>query len=486
MSGWKGGGLLLILAAPLAFYAAWQVKGVVRADMVVSDVPPDRGGTKEQLAATKAKAAAWAGDVRKASGVALQYRQKEAADATGDPVAAEAVSAAAARAANLTDLDLFLNDVKKPEFIGKLKGNYVDWKQEADQTHATGRALADWLARPVAVNAAADADGRMRELEGLIGDYLKTGFARPDLAAQSRVRGRLKVVEQLAARADNDYPNALKVPLPLKSGDNDLKSTLATLVALKAQVAALAGDVEQAGTDKADLAAYRADIERLKSAAAKAGSREKLLALFAQDKLFTDPTGATAWLQDVAALYRQATFEDKRQIRKKVQEFCEAFIPAVARLDDRVLIGTASLPRDMVQIKYRKDGKNTTAPLSADPTGLTEFNVTMTYPKDTTFVLSPSEGYLETLKPTELSVVADFYNKVRRAVPPGAGGLKWTAKTVEDLKNKCEKERKMVDQLKLLRKKDETAPDDEAKIFARLEGLLEGLKANPELVESAP
>src|SRR5437773_1870062 len=117
MSGWKGGGLLLILAIPLALYSAWHVKGVVRADMVVSDAPPDRGGSKEQLAAGKDKAAKWAGDVRKATGVALQYRPQEAGDTPSDASAADVVKTSAVRAADLNDLDAFLSRSQNPKFV---------------------------------------------------------------------------------------------------------------------------------------------------------------------------------------------------------------------------------------------------------------------------------------------------------------------------------------------------------------------------------
>lgn len=483
MSGWKGGGLLLILAIPLALYAAWQVKGVVRADMVVSDAPPDRGGTKEQLATMKAKASGFAEDARKASGVALQYRGKDAGDMVTTPAAGEVIKAVDERAAYLTDLDQFLNGAKKPDYRSKMAPNFVEWAKDMKATQETNQAVTDWLLKPVTVNAAGDGDARIRELDQLLSDYRKTGFASRPTAAQGQVRGRLKVIDQLAQNADKAYPDALKVSLPLKSGDNDLKTTLDTLKALKAHAAALSGDIEQANLEKADLTPYQADIDRLKGAAAKSVSREKLLGLFAQDKLFSNPTGASAWLQDVAALHRQSPLEDKRQIRKKVQEFCEAYIPAVARLDDKVLVGGKVKARDAVKIKYRKDGAPATAPLSVDPNGLTEFNVATMFDPQTTFVLAPDEGFLSTLKPTELSGAAVFYNEARRAVPPGVNGIKWTAKTVEDLKNKCEAQKKLVDQLKPLRKFDDAASDDEAKIFARLEGLLEGLKGNSELVE---
>src|SRR5436190_2217782 len=67
MSGLKGGAVLVLLAIPLALYAAWQVNGVARTDMIVSDPPADRGPPKDQLTAAGAKAAAWAAETRKAA-----------------------------------------------------------------------------------------------------------------------------------------------------------------------------------------------------------------------------------------------------------------------------------------------------------------------------------------------------------------------------------------------------------------------------------
>lgn len=483
MSGWKGGGVLLVLAIPLALYAAWQVKGVARADMV-SDAPPDRGGTREQLTAAKAGASKFAEDARKASGVALQYRGKDAGDAVTAPAAGEVIKAADERAAYLTDLDQFLNGAKKPNYRSKMAPNFAEWEKDMAATQAANQAVTDWLLKPVSIMVAADGDSRMRDLEKLLADYRNTGFASRQTAAQAQVRGRLKVLDQLAKNADTDYPNALDVPLPLKSGDNKLNATLDALKAVKAHAAALAGEVEQAGLEKADLAPYQADIDRLKGAAAKSGSRERLLGQFAQSGLFTDPTGAARWLSEVAALHRQSPLEDKPKIRRKVQEFCEAYIPAVARLDDKVLANGMLTARDKVKIKTKDaNGAPVKAPLSVDPNELTEFNVAVVHPAATLFAIGDDESFLVKLKPTELSKAAVLYNEARRAVPPGANGVKWTAKTVGDLKNKCEAEKKLVDQLKPLRKFDEAAPDDEAKLFARLEGLLNGLRDNRELID---
>jgi hypothetical protein len=473
--------MLLVLAIPLLLYAVWSARGVARPDMVMSDAPPDRGATKDQLAQSKARAAAWAGDVRKAAWVAQQYRAKDGNDAVGDKAAAETIKAADDRAAYFNDLDQFLSGTKEPNYKSSLAKQFVGWGNGMQETDKAKQAVLAWLATPVQLASAADADARMRELEGLLADYDKTAFARRELSAVWRVRGRLKVVEQLAARADREYPEALAVSLPLKSGGNKLTAARDTFAALKRHADALAGDEERAAEDKADLSAFRNDIDRLKGLAAGAVGRGKLLDLFADEKVYADPTAAAGWLKEVAGLYADAATGDKPKIAKKVQEFCEAFVPATARLDDDVLIAGKKVLRSAVSVRYRKDGAAVKEPLSADPAGLNEFTAPKLHDPKTTFVLSPNENFLEELGPTELSKVAQLYNEAR-----GAAGERWTAKTVEELKNKCDAQKNLVDQLKALEKMGEKPPRDAARLFTRLESLLAGLRANPALTETAP
>src|SRR4051812_2581606 len=127
MRGIKGGALLLVLAIPMMLYVAWQVNGVVRTDLIASEVPPDRGKTKEQLADARGKAAAWSGEAYKTARVAWRYRAPGAEDAVTDETAAELNKTAAARTADLNDLDQFLSDVDAPKFTGKLRESYAKW-----------------------------------------------------------------------------------------------------------------------------------------------------------------------------------------------------------------------------------------------------------------------------------------------------------------------------------------------------------------------
>jgi hypothetical protein len=491
----KGGGLLLLLAIPLALYAAWQVKGVVRADMVVSDPPPDRGASKEQLAATKEKATKWASDARKASTVALQYRQPEVGDTPADPSAAEVVKTSATRAADLSDLDQFLSSVENAKFVGKLKEDYARWKIDSDRAREDGRKVTEWLARPVVVASAADAARAMSDLEERLTTY-QTGsnFASRRQAAIWRLRGRLAVIKELSAQADAQYPVAVSVALPLKPGNDAMKTARATFAAVQSQVKLLNSDLKLAEEEKADLTgALRGEIDDRLAIAAKCRAREKLLDLFAQENLFTNAAGATAWLRDVAALYRDTKDEDdKRRIRKKVQEFCEAFLPAVVRLDDEVLFKDKVVQRKNLVVEYEPaaGARVVSTELTDSTEGLNEFNVARMHPGKTTEVRHlGAPGRPADLAPTLLSRAAKLYNDERKKVPPGITGAKWSAKSVEDLKKKCEAQKELVDklnQLKLPRMKGDTSPDDEQKISVRLEGLLEGLKACADLIENAP
>ena len=496
MSGRKGGGLLLLLAIPLVIYVAWHVKGVVRADMVVSDVPADRGATKEQLTESKNKATKWAAETRKATEVALQYRQPEKGDVPADASAAEVVKTAAARAADLTDLNVFLTGVENPTFIGKLKEEYRKWKIEADKARELARGVTDWLARPMVVTSAADATRAMKELDALLNAYVTgSSFSSRREAVVWRIRGRLAVIRELSARADAQYPAAVAVPLPLKPDNETMKNARDTLGGVKNQVTLLQGNLQQAEEEKADLTSLRAEIDDRLAVAAKCSAREKLLNLFARDDLFTNPAGSTAWLREVADQYRGTKDEgDKKHIRKKVQEFCEAFLPAVVRLDDEVLFKDKHVKRRDVVIEYEPAVGAQTRSVglselldSADKPD--EFNAANRYHPKTTevrLVGSSSAGRLDDLRPTDHSKAAKLYITERKAVPPGITGPKWTAKSVEELKKKCEAQKDLVDKLdklKLPRAKGDKSPDDELKILARLEGLLEGLKACSDLLD---
>jgi hypothetical protein len=488
MSGWKGGGLLLVLAIPLALYAAWQVKGVVRADMVVSDPPPDRGGSKEQLADAKNKAAKWAGDVRKASTVTLQYSQPGTPDTPSDASAAEVVKTAADRSKDLTDLDLFLSGART-EFSGKLRTYYKEWEVSLRKAIELGRAVIDFLARMPPIASGADATRFMAELEEKLREYQDgSNFASRRQAAVWRIQGRLAVIKELGTRADEQYPDAVSQTLPLKSDNKKMVAALTTFAAVQAQVKALDGDVDRAKAEGPEPeGTLRGDINDRKAIAGKCARRERLLQLCTRDDLFTNSTGSTAWLRDVSTLYRDTKEEaDRKYLRKKVQEFCEEFLPIAVRLDDEVRFKDKIVQRKNLVVEYEPaaGAARQQVALSDRTDGLNEFNVADKYPGRTTDVRHlGAPGRPTDLEPTPLSKAAKFYNEERKAVPPGTIGPKWTAKSVEDLKKKCEPQRDLIDKLKLPRKKDDKSPDEEQMIFARLEGVQEGLKACADWIE---
>jgi hypothetical protein len=156
MSGLKGGALLLVLGIPLAGYCALQVKAVARTE-AAPDEPPERGPSKEQLDAARAKAAALLSDARKAAELAEQYRAAGPGDTASDPAAASAVKAGAARSADLNDLDAFLADRESPKFSGQLKEQYEKWAAERRALRGDERAVAERLARPPEIASAAEA-----------------------------------------------------------------------------------------------------------------------------------------------------------------------------------------------------------------------------------------------------------------------------------------------------------------------------------------
>lgn len=490
MRALKSGGLLLILAIPMALYVAWQVNGVVRTDLVLSDPPVDRGATKEQLAAQRAKAAAWAGEVRKAAAVVQQYRPAGAEDASPDPDASAVVKASAARAADLNDLDLFLSEIERPAFAGKLKGLYQQWTDERKDLKRDAEAVATWLAKPPAVGKAADATAAADALRALVQTYAgRSRFSDKAKAARWRVEGRLAVVNALTALADTQYQAAVRVKLPLEPGDNAVKTAVDAHRALKAQIAALTVDVKQAEEDKVTLdAATRTAAETKGAVADECAAREELLTVFARDDLFTNAAGAAPWLKQVAAQYRRTKDEKVRAlIREKVQEFCDAFVPLTARLDDKVLIKGKEAPRKEVVVKYQVviDGKDTVKrePLG-ELDGVNEFNLAAKRPGKNTFaVFSGAEEYPRDLTPTALSAAAVAYNAERKKVADVINAPRWTANSVEQLKKKCEAQKELVD---LLQTPDGASTGKAPKIWTRLTGLAAGMAACADLFETAP
>jgi hypothetical protein len=490
MGGIKSGGLLLILAVPMGLYIAWQINGVVRTDLVLSDAPPDRGGTKEQLAALHTKTTAWAGEVQKAGAVTEQYRAAGPEDACTDADATALVKASAARAADLNDLDAFLSDLARPNFTGKLKTQYLQWMEERKELNRDAGAITTWLGKPPPITSAADANKVTDEILGLVSAYAtRSKFSDKAKAAVWRVRARLIIVKALAALANKQYREAVQVKLPLETGNNAVKTAMATLLVLKAQLTALGADLRNADEEKAALdSTTRVEAESRGSHADECSAREELLTLFAKDDLFTNSTGAAVWLKQVTARYRRTKDEHTRAlIRDKVQEFCDAFIPPVVRLPDTVLIKGAEAPREAVVVKFEVtvNGKVETkrVPLGGLD-GINEFNLESKPPGPNTFVVyDMAEQFPRELKPTELSKAAVMFNAERKKIADGPTVPKWTVNSVEQLKKKCEDQKDLVD---LLQTPDGPSAVKAPKIWTRLTGLATGMVGCADLFEAAP
>lgn len=489
MSGIRGTGLLLILAAPLAAYVAWQANTVIGADRATAEPPAERGPPADQLAATRDKAAAHAADVRKAQTAAVQYRAATADDATRDPDVKAVVDAAAARAADLSDLDLFLSDLAGPTFTGKVKDRYKAWTTEKAARDADEKAVSAWFLKPLAVTSAAEATKETDAAVALIDQYSgRSKFSDKAKAATWRVRARLRVADALATIANDQYRAAIQVKLPLEPGTNAVKTAGETHRALAAQIAALKESVRQAEDAKLVLeAGVRASVDAKGAVADECTAREALLKLFAKDDLFTNANVAGPWLKDVAAHYERTKNDEVRAlIRKKVQEFCDAFIPVAARLDDTVVLKGTAVPRKDVVIKYEPTAgaKVKREPLSDDPDGVTEFNLEAKRPGPATFVHhNGSDEYPKDLRPTDVSRAALVFNAARKKLADGAAAPKWTAKSVDELKKKCEAQKELVDQLQT---PGGAGGPLAPKIWTRLSGLATGMEGKADLFEPVP
>ncbi len=478
MSGLKGGALLLVLGVPLAGYCALQVKSVASSE-TVPGAPQERSPSQQKLDGERARAAALASDARKALELAEQFRAAGPTDTTSDPAATAVVKAAAVRAADLSDLDQFLTDLESPKFTGRMKPQYEKWSAERRELRRDEQAVTDWLARPMAIHSAADAAKALEAAEMLIGKYATASrFSNTTKAAVWRVRARLVVVDALAALVDKQYRDAIAQKLPLKPND----PATVTLAALKKAVAELIASAKTAEIDTRLDPALRKAVDAQGAVADESAARDELLSLFARDDLFTNSTGAASWLKEVAAKYsRTKSATDRALIRRKVQEFCDAFIPREVRLDDKVLFNDKEIDRKEVVVRFLKSvgSKVMRIPLSGELEGVNEFNLAKIYPGPGTLAEAmAAQTEPRFLKPTELSKTSVFYSVARKRLADGGVEPKWTAKSAEELKKACEPQKDRVDKLEVPGAGSRGMPP---RIWTRLSGLVDGMDATPEL-----
>lgn len=478
MSGFKSGGIILLLAVPFVLYIAWLVQGVSRADLIVSNPPTEKGlPSKEQLAVTRARTERWSGDVHKAVAVTTQFRSLAADDLASDEECNALARVAAARASDLTDLEKFLSGVDRPEYTGSLRVRYQDWQAGKVALSKAEKAIEEWFTTSLAGIDNSDAAARaLASFAGLVAEYTKdTRFSDLTKAAAWKVRARVRIIDLLSESAREPFEKVvnMKLPLPAESDSADVKQALGAPRALREQVKLL--QTELAQLEEAKVALPAKIVADAKAAVGRADDwsvRERLLALLAEPELFNRPNGAADWLARMQAHFDKSPADDRYRLREKVQEFCEAFIPRVVSLDEFVLIDGKRVPRGMVSIKYfpRADGTSERAKLTADVNGLNEFNVAEKHPGENTLVIVGATEYTpRQLRPTELSKAAVEYVTVRAEVGTGTGAPKWSAKSIEELKNKCKDMATEVNKLKVPGGKP-----DAPQIWDRLTSLSQG------------
>jgi len=441
MSGLKSGGLVLLLAIPFALYIVWQVQVGARADFVSPPAPTEKGlPDSKKLADTKAKTEKWANDVRQASAVALQYRTPGPEDKADDADCTALAKAAAVRATDLTDLEKFLSGVENATYAGSLKPKYAEWQLSKVKLAAAQTAIETWLrsSLPAAVETHAAATQAMSSFDELIATYQNSSkFADSSKAIAWKVEARVKVLEALESTSQRPYEEVLALPLPFPKDSKLVEKAVGAPSAIRQQVKLLEAELVRIEDDKRHLP------ERVTKAASSAirrsdewSAKEELLSLFADADLFTDPNKAAEWLPKVQAQFNKTQTETGRElIRKKVQQFCDAYIPKAARLDAKVRFKDTEDVRSNIVIVYQVAGqKETERSLTDHPSMLNEFNFTELYPDFDRIRFGSKTGSKDALKPTPASVVARDFTVARATVTT------WTPATINQLKKKCEGE----------------------------------------------
>ncbi|MBA4186792.1 MAG: hypothetical protein C0467_02115 [Planctomycetaceae bacterium] len=502
MSRIRSGGILLVLAVPFALYILWQVQAGARADFAAPAAPPEKAPTDpKQLAATKSKAEKWAGDVRQTVAVVLQYRVPGPEDKADDPDCNAIAKAAAARGVDLTDLEKFLSGVDRPTYAGALKERYAEWQVNKLKLAKSEEAIEAWLRSPLpVVDTQTAAVQTLKSFDALIADYRKDStFADSAKATAWQIEARVKVLESLEAAAHRPYDEvlALTLPLPNPRTNKVVEKALGLPVAIREQVRLLEAELARVEAAKRVLPepvtkAANSMIRRADEWAAK----EQLLLLFADPEIFTDPSKAAEWLPRVQAQFNKTQTQSGRElIRKKMQQFCEAYIPKAARLDANVLVRDKEIPRINVTVVYKPDGSPAVErPLSTHPSTLNEFNFTVLHKDFDQIRWAGGIAGKDSLKPTPASVVARDFTAARATVTV------WTPETLDQLKKKCEgdvatvqqRRREQLDGLSgaevvrdpLGKEPPSTWTRENTRIWARLTALSEAMKAAPGLFEA--
>jgi len=439
MTGLKSGAILVMLAAPFALYILWQVQSGARADFTSQAAPPDKGPPDgKRVADTKARAEKWTNDVRHASAVALQYRVPGPEDRADDPDCNAITKAVAARAIDLTDLEKFLSGVDRPVFVGSLKEQYDRWQLTKQTLAKAEAAIETWLRTPFpsAVDSQTAAVQVLKRFEDLVTEYRNASqFADSTRAAAWQVEARVKVLESLEAAAHRPFDEVLALPLPLPDQKTSkvVEKALGAPIAIREQVRLLEDSLSRDEAKRVISDRVMKSANSLIRRADEWAAKEQLLALFADPEIFTDPKKATDWIPLVHAQFNKTQTDSGRElIRKKVQQFCEAYIPKAARLDAKVRFRDKEEDRNNMKVVYQSGKQSIERPLTDHPATLNEFNFNTLHPDFDRITGPGGFGGKDSLKPTLASQVARDFTLARATVAI------WGPTTTNQLKKKCE------------------------------------------------
>ena len=440
MSVLKSGFTVLFLAIPFLLYGVWQARGLADVRALVSDPPADKGiPSKEQIDFNRAKTDKWVSDSRTLESLAFQFRQPGPGDVVNDPDGKALVGLIADRSAELINLEKFLSDVDEPEYLNsKLKKNYVDWQSSKKDLARAAKNVEAWFLNSLTgIDGPDSANQAVTDFQKVLGNYtMDTRFADPNKAAGWRVQCRIEVIKSLENAAKEPYIKVLNLPLPLPSENEsaDVRKALGAPRAILDQVRLL--KIELSQDEEAHLTLPDRLLADAKEAVRRAdewSAKEELLSLFADPEPLHDPSKAGDWIARVESQYTKTQTDSQRSlIRKKVQQFCNAFIPLAARLDSVVLIKGNPVPRLGVRIVYDSDAK--TKMLSDHPNELNEFNFETRFPNPDHIEWAngaQTSGTFTVLQPTERSRLARAFTQARAAVTI------WSLAETTQLKKKC-------------------------------------------------
>jgi len=260
----------------------------------------------------------------------------------------------------------------------------------------------------------------LRELDDDILKPFSDNKAPQDMSSKYSLRGRYRVLDEIAKQLAKDYDKRLSESkmLPVSRSDEILPKIEAVLK-LHAECNGI-----DAPSVKLDTGRDEQDWK----------ARLELLNLFAKNPVSLTPPESTEWFDDVNKYYGHLKdAATKRLIREKVQQFCGQYVPDRLALDEYILVDGKPMKREEMKVRYKADGKFLDLyRLSTDPKGLNERNAEKAPPDAppgtllNTYVRGANSYPPDDVKATPLSAAAFDYFKARQDVP----GNGWNRKTM--------------------------------------------------------